>query len=107
MLFFLPKGLFLSPAHHSGLLSVCVCVCLHTQVGNVLLCNEEAVLCLIFKDNFLPSLGVLNNVQLNFTNVLNPEKQTGESGGEAAENNHLLSLNRLWEQPKSICSASD
>ncbi len=71
-----------------------------------MLCNEEAVLCLIFKDNF-PSLGVLTNVQLNFTNVSNPEKQMGESGGEVAENDHLLSLNHLWKQPTSICSASD
>ncbi len=29
----------------------CVRVCLYIQVGNVLLCNEEAVLRLIFKDD--------------------------------------------------------
>lgn len=56
--FFLQKGLFLSPAHHSGLLSTCV------GVGNVLLRNEEAVLGLIFKDVPL-LLGALGNVRLN------------------------------------------
>lgn len=57
-----------------------------------MLCNEEAVLCLILKDDPpLPPplrtphpppsslLGVVTNAQINFMNVLKPEKQTGEN----------------------------
>lgn len=76
----------------------CVCVCLYVQV--LLLCNEEAVLCWMFKDipsTHTHSLGVLSNLQLKLPNVSKPEKQTGESE----------SRKHLWKLKVSVLPLTD